>query len=160
MGDASFASYSEIAMRDSIIAATALSMTALPDVSRANAQLRAYPGVVAGNAAFGPQFHCATLGTTIGNPWFAGFSLPTAGFASCSMGGRSTTRLPRANRSRLRQLAPARWRAWAHKREPPQRSGTTGTLACQRPEQADGPPRLPTTLCSSRRIPTAVVTPL
>lgn len=52
------------------------------------ANLRAYAGVVAGNAqGTGSIFACATSGPTIGNGWFAGLSLPTEGFAACNLNG-------------------------------------------------------------------------
>lgn len=53
-----------------------------------HAQLRSYAGVVAGNAAVGPQFQCATSGPSIGSPWFAGLNLPTEGIASCGLNGQ------------------------------------------------------------------------
>ncbi len=54
----------------------------------AAAELQAYAGAVGGIASgtSGP-FACATSGPTIGNGWFAGVSLPTEGFAACSLGG-------------------------------------------------------------------------
>ncbi|CAH0350700.1 PEP-CTERM sorting domain-containing protein [Aquabacterium sp. CECT 9606] len=52
------------------------------------ANLRAYAGVVAGNAqGTGSIFACATSGPTIGNGWFAGISLPTEGFTACNLNG-------------------------------------------------------------------------
>lgn len=52
------------------------------------ANLRAYAGVVAGNAqGTGSIFACATSGPTIGNGWFAGLSLPTEGFTACNLNG-------------------------------------------------------------------------
>ncbi len=52
------------------------------------ANLRAYAGVVAGNAqGTGGPFACATSGPTIGNGWFAGLSLPTEGFTACNLNG-------------------------------------------------------------------------
>lgn len=54
----------------------------------AHAQLRSYSGVVAGNAAIGPSFQCATVAPTIGNPWFAGLNLPTEGIAACGLNGQ------------------------------------------------------------------------
>lgn len=51
-------------------------------------ELQAYAGVVAGIAqGSGGPFACATSGPTIGNGWFAGLTLPTEGFAGCSLGG-------------------------------------------------------------------------
>lgn len=51
-------------------------------------QLRAYAGVVAGNASgAGGPFACATSGPTIGNGWFAGLALPPEGFAGCNLAG-------------------------------------------------------------------------
>ncbi|MGH6647817.1 PEP-CTERM sorting domain-containing protein [Aquabacterium sp.] len=52
------------------------------------AQLRAYAGVVAGNAqGTGSIFACATSGPTIGNGWFAGVAIPTEGFSGCNLAG-------------------------------------------------------------------------
>lgn len=51
--------------------------------------LRAYAGVVAGQARIGEigPFSCATSGPTIGNGWFAGLVLPTEGIAACGLVG-------------------------------------------------------------------------
>lgn len=53
------------------------------------ASLRAYAGVVAGiaQATGGGPFACATSGPTIGDGYYAGVSLPTEGFAGCSLSG-------------------------------------------------------------------------
>lgn len=60
-------------------------LTALP---AAAAELQAYAGAVGGIASgTGGPFACATSGPTIGAGWFAGVSLPTEGFAACSLGG-------------------------------------------------------------------------
>jgi hypothetical protein len=54
----------------------------------AAAELQAYAGAVGGIASgTGSPFACATSGPTIGRGWFAGVSLPTEGFAACSLGG-------------------------------------------------------------------------
>lgn len=54
----------------------------------AAATVRAYAGAVVGTAqGSGGPFACATAGPTIGNGWGAGISLPTEGFAGCSLGG-------------------------------------------------------------------------
>lgn len=54
----------------------------------AAAELQAYAGAVGGIASgTGGAFACATSGPTIGAGWFAGITLPTEGFAGCSLGG-------------------------------------------------------------------------
>lgn len=67
------------------VAATAfvLALTAGP----AAAGVRAYAGVVAGNASGSGGFACATSGPTIAGPWFAGLVLPTEGYAGCNLAG-------------------------------------------------------------------------
>jgi hypothetical protein len=67
-------------------AAAALAVAAALPAHAAN--LRAYAGVVAGNA-YGDAggFACATSGPTIGNGWFSGLALPTEGFATCHLSG-------------------------------------------------------------------------
>ena len=63
--------------------ALAAALTALP----AHAQLRAYAGVVAGNATIGPNFRCATSAPSIPGPWFTGVPVPTEGIAACGLSG-------------------------------------------------------------------------
>lgn len=55
--------------------------------STAHAQLRSYAGVVAGNAAFGPQFQCSVSGPTIPSPWSTGLRLPLEGMTACKLNG-------------------------------------------------------------------------
>jgi hypothetical protein len=50
-------------------------------------EVRAYAGVVAGNASGTGAFACATSGPTIGDGWFAGLRLPTEGIAGCNLNG-------------------------------------------------------------------------
>jgi hypothetical protein len=71
----------------------ALLVSALAAFSGATAAatVRAYAGAVVGTAqGSGGQFACATSGPTIGDGWGAGISLPTEGFAGCSLGGGIT----------------------------------------------------------------------
>lgn len=67
--------------------ATTLAMVSLAGAQAA--ELQAYAGAVGGItvATGGGPFACATSGPTIGRGWFAGLSLPTEGFAGCSLGG-------------------------------------------------------------------------
>jgi hypothetical protein len=51
------------------------------------AQLRAYAGVIAGNATYGPNFSCATYAPSIPGPWFTGIPVPTDGIAACGLTG-------------------------------------------------------------------------
>ena len=73
-------------MRASILIAAVGVSTALV-VAPVSAQLRANAGVVAGNANIGPQFQCATSGSTIGAPYFEGISIPTEGISACGLFG-------------------------------------------------------------------------
>lgn len=64
-----------------------LGIVSMFSISSAHAQLRAYAGVVAGNAAFGPQFQCSVSGPTIPSPWSTGLRLPLEGMTACKLNG-------------------------------------------------------------------------
>lgn len=68
------------------VAAAAALALAGAGAARADS-LRAYAGVVAGNAVIGSNFACATSGPTIRDGWFAGLNLPTEGIAACGLAG-------------------------------------------------------------------------
>ena len=74
-------------MRIKTLVVLTLSVALATANANAQKQLRADAGVVAGNAAIGPQLQCATSGPTIGAPWYAGISIPTEGIAACGLSG-------------------------------------------------------------------------
>ncbi|RZI82575.1 MAG: PEP-CTERM sorting domain-containing protein [Rubrivivax sp.] len=68
--------------------AVLLGAAALAHASASAAGLRAYAGVVVGNAVGnGGVFDCATSGPTLGGGWTGGLVLPLEGFAGCHLGG-------------------------------------------------------------------------
>ncbi len=69
------------------LSTTTLALVAALASQTAGAQLRAYAGVIAGNATIGPNFRCATSAPTIPGPWFTGIPVPTEGITTCGLNG-------------------------------------------------------------------------